>query len=180
MRKCTKGRADWGHQVTKINWGCHLITRLRVVKKRLEVFLEMNLPVKGGILLIGPYIEGRCVYSNWTCWRMRLRVPFIDWRNPWILQDIAGITKSEFSFTEVEFLFHRKLIVFWMFLSGHCLMNSNYHCSWIVICPLAFLENYSLHSDWYCGMNSVLFGNFARCGYCSLNSNRSQTIFRAT
>ena len=43
---------------------------------------------------------------------MRLRVPFIDWRKPWILQEIAGITESEFAFTEGEFLFHRKQIVF--------------------------------------------------------------------
>ena len=45
-----------------------------------------------------------------------------------------------------------------MILSGHCLMNSNGHCSWIVSCPLAFLEYCSLHSDWYCGMNSSLTG----------------------
>ena len=63
------------------------------------------------------------------------------------------------AFSTGEILFSRKQIVFWMILSGHCLMNINCHCSWIVICPPAFLENCSLHSDWYCGMNSVLSGN---------------------
>ena len=42
-----------------------------------------------------------------------------------------------------------------MILSGHCWMNSNGHCSWIVIFPLAFLEYCSLHSDWYCGMKPI-------------------------
>ena len=60
------------------------------------------------------------------------------------------------AFTMGEFLFSWKQTVNWMILSGHCLMNSNCHCSWIVICPLAFLENCSLHSNWYCGMNRVL------------------------
>ena len=58
-------------------------------------------------------------------------------------------------------------------------MNSNGHYSWIVIYPPAFLENCSLHSDWYYGMKSVLFG-ICGCGYCSwnsaMNSNWSQNL----
>ena len=34
---------------------------------------------------------------------MKLRVPFIDWRKPWILQEIAGITESELVLLEVNF-----------------------------------------------------------------------------
>ena len=38
-----------------------------------------------------------------TCSRMKLRVPFIDWRKSWILQEIAGITGSELLLPRVNF-----------------------------------------------------------------------------
>ena len=34
---------------------------------------------------------------------MRLRVPYIDWTKPWILQEITGITKSELLLLKVNF-----------------------------------------------------------------------------
>ena len=38
-----------------------------------------------------------------TCSRMKLKVPFIDWRKPWILQEIAGITEGEMLLPWVNF-----------------------------------------------------------------------------
>ena len=34
---------------------------------------------------------------------MRLRIPYIDWRKPWILQEIAEITESKLLLLKVNF-----------------------------------------------------------------------------
>ena len=33
--------------------------------------------------------------SNWTCWRLRTWLPYIDWKEPWMLLEIADITESK-------------------------------------------------------------------------------------
>ena len=42
---------------------------------------------------------------------MKLRVPFIDWRKPWILQEIAEISEGEMLLLADEILFSRKQTV---------------------------------------------------------------------
>ena len=42
--------------------------------------------------------EGRLLeleLSNWTCQRLESWLPYIDWREPWMLLEIAEITESK-------------------------------------------------------------------------------------